>query len=61
DFQASMSTNPTAQKPFAQPVDMHHHVFVGLFDLGHGVGFQAQLFSDKSFYEHLVRSFRSPW
>src|ERR1039457_5555905 len=25
------------------------------------MGFQTQLFSDKSFYEHLVRSFRSPW
>jgi hypothetical protein len=25
------------------------------------VGFQTQLFSDKSFYEHLVPSFRSPW
>src|ERR1019366_1022551 len=50
-----------AQKPLTQPVDVHQHVLVGLFHLGHGMGFQTQLFSDKSFYEHLVRSFRSPW
>jgi hypothetical protein len=60
-FQASLPANPAAQKPLAQPVNVHQHVLVGLFHIGHGVGFQTQLFSDKSFYEHLVRSFRIPW
>jgi len=37
----------------AQPVDVHNHELFGFLNLGHGVCFQPQLFSDKSFYEHL--------
>jgi hypothetical protein len=50
---ASPPTNSAAQKPLAEPVDMHHQVLVRLFHLGHRMGFQAQLFSDKGLYEHL--------
>jgi hypothetical protein len=46
-FQTSLPANPAAQKPLAQPADVHQHVLVGLFHLGHGVGVQTQLFSDK--------------
>jgi hypothetical protein len=55
DVQASPSANPAAQKPLAQPVNVHQHALAGLFHLGHGMGFQTQLFSDKGLYEHLGR------
>jgi hypothetical protein len=34
-------------------INMHEHELVGLFHLGHGVGCQTQLLSDKGFSEHL--------
>jgi hypothetical protein len=36
---------------------MHQHALGGLFHLGHRVGFQTQLFSDKGLYEHLATRF----
>ena len=36
----------------AQPVDVHQHARSVFFHSGHGVGFQAQLLSDKGLYEH---------
>jgi hypothetical protein len=53
NLQASLSANPAAQEPLSQPVDMYQHALVGLFYLGHSVGCQTQLFSDKRLYEHL--------
>src|SRR5215472_17880672 len=50
---ASLPANPAAQQSPAEPVDPHQHALVRLFHLGHGVRFQTQLFSDKSFNEHL--------
>jgi hypothetical protein len=50
---APTSANSASQQPLPQPVDLHHHEFVGLFHLGHGVGCQTQLLSDKRLYEHL--------
>src|ERR1700674_2308680 len=50
---AALPTHPTAQQTPVQPVDVHDHELFGLLNLGHGVRFQAQLFSDKSFYKHL--------
>ena len=50
---ASLTANPAAQQSLAEPVDPHQHALVRLFHLGHGVRFQTQLFSDKSFNEHL--------
>src|SRR5581483_8364144 len=32
---------------------MHPHALVGFLHLGHGMGFQTQLFSDKGLNEHL--------
>jgi len=32
-----------------------HSQLAGFFHLGHSVGFQAQLFSDKRLYKHLGR------
>jgi hypothetical protein len=61
NFHASPPANPATQKPLAQSVDMHHHTTVALFHAGHGMGFQAQLLSDKGFHEHFGRSFRVPW
>jgi hypothetical protein len=55
NFQASLSANPAAQKPLAEPVDVHQHARIALFDFSHSMGFQAQLFSDKGFYEHFRR------
>ena len=49
----SVSANPAAQEALTEPVDVHQHALVGLFHVGHGMGFQTQLLSDKSFYEHL--------
>jgi hypothetical protein len=49
NFQASLSANPAAQKPLAEPVDVHQHARIALFDFSHSMGFQAQLFSDKGF------------
>jgi hypothetical protein len=46
NFQASLSANPAAQEPLAEPVDVHQHALVGLFHLGHGMSFQTQLFTD---------------
>ena len=45
--------SPVAQQPPAQAVDVHDHELFGVCNLGHRVRFQAQLFSDKSFYKHL--------
>jgi hypothetical protein len=39
--------------PIPQAVDANHHLLFAGFDFGHAVGFQAQLFSDKRFNEHL--------
>ena len=39
--------------PIPQAVDANHHLLFAGFDFGHAVGFQAQLFSDKRFDEHL--------
>src|ERR1700686_721886 len=50
---AALPTHPTAQQTPVQAVDVHDHELFGLLNLGHGVRFQAQLFSDKSFYKHL--------
>src|SRR5204862_5473645 len=50
---ASLTANPAAQEPLTEPVDVHQHALVGLLHLGHGMGFQTQLFSDKSFNKHL--------
>ena len=44
---------PATQESFPQPVNMHHHELVGLFQLGYCVGCQTQLFSDRGFYKHL--------
>src|SRR5262249_5033575 len=44
----------TPQPPIPQAVDGNHHLLFASFDFGHAVGFQAQLFSDKRFDEHLV-------
>jgi hypothetical protein len=53
NLQASLSANPAPQESLAESVDVHQHALVGLFHLGHGMGFQTQLFSDKRLYEHL--------
>src|SRR5205823_13375682 len=53
NLQTSLPANPAAQKPPAEPIDVHQHALVGLFHFGHGMSFQTQLFSDKGFYEHL--------
>src|SRR5215510_7102187 len=52
---ASSPADPAAQEPLAQAVDVHSHALPGFFHLGHRVGFQAQLFSDKRLYEPLGR------
>jgi hypothetical protein len=51
--QASLPANPTAQQPISHALDEDHHAFFTGFDFPHSVGFQAQLFSDKRFNEHL--------
>ena len=53
NLQTSLPANPAAQKPLAEPIDVHQHALAGLFHFGHGMSFQTQLFSDKGFYEHL--------
>jgi len=50
---AWLSTNPTAQLPPSPLIDVDDHALFLGFDFGHPVGFQAQLFSDKRFNEHL--------
>jgi hypothetical protein len=45
---AALSAHPAAQKSFSQPVNVHQHALAGFFYVCHGVGFQTQLFSDKS-------------
>jgi hypothetical protein len=52
-LQASLSADAAAQEPLAQPLDVHHHAFVGFLHFRHGMSFQMQLFSDKGLYEHL--------
>jgi hypothetical protein len=51
--QASLPANPAAQQPISHVLDADHHAFFIGFDFPHPVGFQAQLFSDKRFNEHL--------
>jgi hypothetical protein len=46
-------TNSTSQLSPAKPIDLDDHDFLVGFDLRHPMGFQAQLFSDKRFNEHL--------
>src|SRR5215468_6462039 len=53
NLQAPLPANPAAQQPPPEPVDPHQHALVRLFHLGHGMGFQTQLFSDKGLNEHL--------
>ena len=53
DLPAPLPAYPAAQQPPAQAVDVHDHELFGVRNLGHRVRFQAQLFSDKSFYKHL--------
>ena len=48
-----LAAYPTSQLPFAQPIDFDDHHLFRRFDLRHTMGFQAQLFSDKRFNEHL--------
>jgi hypothetical protein len=50
---AALAAHPATQQTPTQPVDVHNHELFGLFNLGHGVRLQPQLFSDKSFYKHL--------
>jgi len=50
---ARPSAYSTPQPPIPQAVDRNHHLLFASFDFGHAVGFQAQLFSDKRFDEHL--------
>jgi hypothetical protein len=50
---ASLPANSTAQQPIPQAIDPDDHVLFASFDFGYAVGFQAQLFSDKRFNEHL--------
>src|SRR6516162_4667002 len=50
---AWLPANAASQSPIPQPIDLDDHaLFVGL-DFDHSVGFQAQLFSDKRFNQHL--------
>jgi hypothetical protein len=51
--QASLPANPAAQQPIPHAVDTDNHALFTGFDFRHPVGFQAQLFSDKRFNEHL--------
>ena len=50
---ASPSANPAPQLSIPQAVNGDHHAVSATFDFSHTVGFQAQLFSDKRFNQHL--------
>src|SRR4029453_5412765 len=50
---AAPTAYPAAQQPPAQTVYAHEHELFGFLYLGYRVRFQAQLFSDKGFYQHL--------
>jgi hypothetical protein len=50
---APLPTHATAEQAASQPVNLHDHGVVGFFHFRHSMGFQTQLFSDKSFDEHL--------
>src|SRR4029453_19041014 len=50
---ASLPTYPAAHQPPAETVNAHEHELLGFLCLGHRVRFQAQLFYDKNFYQHL--------
>jgi len=48
-----MAANATAQQPLPEAVNVDNHLLLALLHLGHSMGFQSQLFSDKRLYEHL--------
>src|SRR5262249_45245235 len=52
-LRAPFPTYPTPQPSIPQALDADDHLLFASFDCGHAVGFQAQLFSDKRFNEHL--------
>jgi hypothetical protein len=51
--QAPLPANSAAQQPISHSLDVHNHALFPDFDFPYPVGFQAQLFSDKRFNEHL--------
>jgi hypothetical protein len=50
---ASLPANSAPQQSIPQAVDGDNHAVFASFDFRHAVGFQAQLFSDKRFNQHL--------
>jgi hypothetical protein len=50
---AWLPANPTSQPPISQLIDLDDHPLFDGLDSRYAVGFQAQLFSDKRFNEHL--------
>jgi hypothetical protein len=48
-----MAAHSTTQQSMAEAVDVDNHLIVSLFDSGHRMSLQPQLFSDKCLYEHL--------
>jgi hypothetical protein len=48
-----MAANATAQQPLPEAVNVDNHPLLALLHLGHCMGFQSQLLSDKRLYEHL--------
>ena len=55
---APLVANPAAQQPQFQTIDEDDHLLVVFFHPGDRLGFQSELFPDKSFYEHLDPTFR---
>jgi hypothetical protein len=55
DLAATPPAYPATQQPLTQPVNVNNHGLLSFLNLRYRMGFQPQLFSDKSFYEHLGR------